>query len=148
MSDEQVSRVTVDAVNAFLAADFAGTTNSCEAVGDGWAVCVIEPGENSLRPGGIISGPTVFGACDAALYYACFTRIGIEPMVLTSELSIRYLRPARGTVLRARAELHHVGRRSIIGTVVAWTDSIDKPVAVAQGTYVRPTPSEPKEHDA
>ncbi|MGB8861127.1 MAG: PaaI family thioesterase [Ilumatobacteraceae bacterium] len=133
-----MSLVTVDEVNAFLAADFGGTSNRCEELGEGWAVCVVTPGQESLRPGGIISGPTVFGACDAALYYACFTRIGIEPMVLTSELSIRYLRPARGEVLRARADLHQVGRRSIIGTVVAWTDSVDKPVAVAQGTYVRP----------
>jgi acyl-coenzyme A thioesterase PaaI-like protein len=133
-----MSLVTVDEVNAFLSAEFGGSANRCEEVGDGWAVCVIEPGEASLRPGGIISGPTVFGACDAALYYACFTRIGIEPMVLTSELSIRYLRPARGRALRARADLHQVGRRSIIGTVIAWTETVDKPVAVAQGTYVRP----------
>jgi acyl-coenzyme A thioesterase PaaI-like protein len=31
-----------------------------------------------------------------------------------------------------------VGRRTIVGTMIAWTDNIDKPVAVAQGTYVRP----------
>jgi len=31
-----------------------------------------------------------------------------------------------------------VGRRSIIGSIVAWTDDPAKPVAVAQGTYVRP----------
>lgn len=134
-----MSMVTVEEINAFLAAEFGGSSNRCEEVGDGWAVCRIEPGDGNLRPGGIISGPTVFGACDAALYYACFTRIGIEPMVLTSELSIRYLRPAKGAVLRARADLHQVGRRSIVGTVVAWTDTIDTPVAVAQGTYVRPT---------
>jgi uncharacterized protein (TIGR00369 family) len=138
-----MSLVTVEEVNAFLVAEFGGSANRCEEVGDGWAVCVIEPGDASLRPGGIISGPTVFGACDAALYYACFTRIGIEPMVLTSELSIRYLRPARGGVLRARADLHQVGRRSIVGTVVAWTESVDKPVAVAQGTYVRPSAPQP-----
>lgn len=136
-----MSLVTVEQVNAFLAAEFSGSGNRCDEVGDGWAVCRIDVGEGSLRPGGIISGPTVFGACDAALYYACFTRIGIEPMVLTSELSIRYLRPAKGTVLRARADLHQVGRRSIIGTVVAWTSDLDKPVAVAQGTYVRPSAS-------
>lgn len=131
-------KVEAAQVNAFLAADFPGTANSCESVGPGWAVALIRAGEGNLRPGGIISGPTVFGACDAALYYACFTAIGLEPMALTSELSIRFLRPARGAELRARAELHHVGARSIIGSVTAWTDDPDKPVAVAQGTYVRP----------
>lgn len=132
------SLVTAEQINAFLASEFGGTANRCEAVGDGTAVAVIEAGPQSLRPGGIISGPTVFGVCDAALYYACFTVIGIEPMALTSELSIRFVRPAFGTAVRARAQLHHVGRRSIIGSVAAWTDDEARPVAVAQGTYVRP----------
>ena len=137
-----MSLVTVEAVNEFLTRDFPGTSNSCEAVGPRWAIARFDSTGIGLRPGGIISGPTVFGVCDGALYYACFTAIGIEPMALTSELSIRFLRPAMGDVVRARAELQHVGRRSIIGTVVAWTDDIDKPVAVAQGTYVRPMVSQ------
>ncbi len=132
------SLVSVDEINTFLAREFAGSPNRCEAVGEKWATAMLPTDVVSLRPGGIISGPTVFGVCDAALYYACFTAIGIEPMTLTSELSIRFIRPARGAVLRARADLHQVGRRSIIGSIVAWTDEIAKPVAVAQGTYVRP----------
>lgn len=136
-----VSVVTVEAVNEFLQRDFQGSGNRCEEVGHRFAIARFDSSAMGLRPGGIISGPSVFGVCDAALYYACFTAIGIEPMVLTSELSIRFMRPARGDVVRARADLHHVGRRSIIGTVVAWTDDIAKPVAVAQGTYVRPLES-------
>ena len=98
-----MSAVSVDEVNEFLAPEFAGSPNRCEEVGDGWATALLRPDERSLRPGAIISGPTVFGVCDAALYYACFTAIGLEPMTLTSELSIRFLRPARGAELRARA---------------------------------------------
>jgi uncharacterized protein (TIGR00369 family) len=133
-----MSLVTVDEVNEFLVREFSGSANRCEEVGAGWATALLRPDGSTLRPGGIVSGPTVFGVCDAALYYACFTAVGLEPMTLTSELSIRFLRPARGTELRARADLHHVGRRSIIGNVIAWTDDRSKPVAVAQGTYVRP----------
>ncbi len=131
--------VSVDEVNAFLARDFqGGTGNRCEALGRGWAVAFTQPGLDKLRPGGIISGPTVFGICDAALYYACFTMIGLEPMTLTSEMSIRFLRPAFGEVIRARADLASVGRRNIVGNMVAYTDDIERPVAVCQGTYVRP----------
>ncbi|MFZ4812654.1 MAG: PaaI family thioesterase [Ilumatobacteraceae bacterium] len=133
-----MSAVTADEVNEFLEREFSGTGNRCESVGERWAVALMRTEGVVLRPGGIISGPTVFGVCDAALYYACFTAIGIEPMTLTSELSIRFLRPAQGPELRARADLHHVGQRSIIGNVIAWTDDPDRPVAVAQGTYVRP----------
>lgn len=133
------SGVTAEQINDFLARDFSGTSNTCEAVGERWAVARFDTTEVALRPGAIISGPTVFGLCDAALYYACFTVVGIEPMVMTSEMSIRFMRPARGSVLRAKAVLDHAGRRSLIGTVTAWTDGhIDRPVAVAQGTYVMP----------
>src|SRR5215204_1083153 len=89
-----MSLVTADAINEFLARDFASTSNSCESVGPRWAIARFDSAGVGLRPGGIISGPTVFGVCDGALYYACFTAIGIEPMALTSELSIRFLRPA------------------------------------------------------
>ena len=133
-----MSRVTVDEVNEFLRTDFGGTSNSCEELGDGWAVAIFRPTELSLRPGGIISGPTMFGVCDAALYYACFTVLGISPMTVTSEMSIRFLRAAQGSELRARADLVKVGKRAIIGNVVAWTDDPATPVAVAQGTYMPP----------
>ena len=133
-----MSVVTAAQINDFLGSEFVASGNRCEQVGEGWAVAFLGAGDMALRPGRIISGPTVFGLCDAALYYACFTVIGIEPMTLTSEMSIRFLRPARGSEIRARADLHDVGRRSIIGSIVAWTDNIDKPVAIAQGTYVRP----------
>jgi uncharacterized protein (TIGR00369 family) len=134
------SAVTAEEINAFLLGEFSGSSHVCEAVGDRWAIARMDTSVANLRPGGIISGPTVFGICDAALYYACFTVMGVVPMVLTSEMSIRFMRPASGVVLRARAELHHAGRRSLIGTVVAWTDDPSKPVAAAQGTYVAPLP--------
>jgi uncharacterized protein (TIGR00369 family) len=136
-----MSVLTAAQINDFLAGEFLASNNRCEAVGEGWATALLTADATALRPGGIISGPTVFGLCDAALYYACFTVIGIEPMTLTSEMSIRFLRPARGPEIRARAELHDVGRRSLVGSIVAWTDNVDKPVAVAQGTYVRPRPT-------
>ncbi|MCU1396338.1 MAG: hypothetical protein JWM34_4766 [Ilumatobacteraceae bacterium] len=141
-TDVPASGVTPEQINAFLDAEFVGgSANRCEAVGDRWAIARQNTSTVNLRPGGIISGPTVFAMCDAALYYACFTVMGIVPMVLTSEMSIRFLRPARGAVIRARAELHHAGRRSLIGTVIAWTDDPAKPVAAAQGTYVAPIAS-------
>jgi uncharacterized protein (TIGR00369 family) len=133
-------RVTAEQVNEFLGRGFPGTGNRCHDLGDGWAVAHLDlsSGQVALRPGGIISGPTVFGLCDAALYYACFTVLGIEPMALTSEMSIRFLRPATGPALFARADLVKVGRRAIVGSVAAWTADPARPVAVAQGTYVPP----------
>jgi uncharacterized protein (TIGR00369 family) len=143
LQSPSMSVVTPAQINDFLSREFATSGSRCEAVSEGWAVAHLRADAMVLRPGGIISGPTIFALCDAALYYACFTVIGIEPMAVTSEMSIRFLRPARGSEIRARADLQDVGRRSLVGSVIAWTDSIDKPVAVAQGTYVRPRPHSP-----
>lgn len=132
------SLVSVEEMNAFIGGEFGGNTNACEEMAFGLAVAVMYPSAASLRPGKIISGPTVFGICDAALFYAALSATGMEPMTLTSEMSIRFLRPARGDVIRARAVLNSLGSRSIVGSVVAWTEDEATPVAVAQGTYARP----------
>ena len=132
------SLVSVEEMNAFIGGEFGGNTNACEEMAFGMAVAVMHPSAASLRPGKIISGPTVFGICDAALFYAALSATGMEPMTLTSEMSIRFLRPARGEVIRARAVLNSLGSRSLVGSVVAWTDDEATPVAVAQGTYARP----------
>ncbi len=119
---------------------FPGSPNLCTELGDRYAVAsrAVDPAE--LRPGGFISGPTQFALADAALWFLVFAAIGrVEPMALTSELSIRYLRPAVGDVLWARATLDAAGRRNVVGTVRIWVDDReDKPTAVAQGTYVLP----------
>ena len=134
--------VTVDAVNAMVAAQFRGTANRCAELGEGYAVARYDVDQTALRPGGFISGPAQFGLADAALWYLVFTAIGrIEPMALTSELSIRYLRPAQGSVLWAKATLDSAGRRNVVGTVHVWCDDrVDKPTATAQGTYALPLP--------
>lgn len=127
-------------VNAMVAAEFPGTGNECVELGAGHAVARrgIEPG--ALRPGGYVSGPTQFALADAALWYVTFVAIGrVEPMALTSELSIRFLRPATGSVLWARASLESAGSRQIVGSVRVWTDDAhDRPSSVAQGSYVLP----------
>ena len=127
-------------VNAMLAAEFPGTGNECVELGPTHAVARrdIEPG--SLRPGGYVSGPTQFALADAALWYVTFAAIGrVEPMALTSELSIRFLRPATGSVLWARASLESSGSRQIVGSVRMWTDdAAGRPSSVAQGSYVLP----------
>ena len=130
--------VTAPEVNAYLAEHFPGSIECVETAPYG-ATSRLKADQATLRPGQIISGPTLFALCDGVLWHGLFAAVGIEPMALTSELSIRFLRPARGTVVHARADLEHVGRRSVIGTVRCWMeDAPDVTVATAQGTYVRP----------
>lgn len=136
---EPRAAVTAAEINEYLIGAFDGLGNRCVDVGPDWAIARYDASRANLRPGGIISGPTLFALCDGVLWYALFGAVGIEPMALTSELSIRFLRPARGDTVFARADLHNVGKRSVVGTIRCWMeDAPDVTVAAAQGTYVRP----------
>jgi uncharacterized protein (TIGR00369 family) len=134
---------TPDSINAMVLHEFPGTGNDCTEIGRDYAVArrLVAPAD--LRPGGSTSGPTQFSLADAALWYLVFSAISrVEPMALTSELSIRFLRPAVGETLWARATLDRAGRRNVVGTIRLWVD--DDPaatVSVAQGTYALPAPS-------
>lgn len=127
-------------VNQMLEDAFPGTGNACIDLGPTHAVARIDIDPGSSRPGGFVSGPTQFALADAALWYLVFGVIGrVEPMALTSELSIRFLRPGQGSVLWARATLESAGSRSIVGSVRVWCDDGEsRPSSVAQGTYVLP----------
>ncbi|MEM9386758.1 MAG: PaaI family thioesterase [Pseudomonadota bacterium] len=135
--------MTPDAINAAVSAEWPHARTSCIEVSDRHATAMLRPGDGALRPGGYVSGPTQFAAADAALWYLVFGAIDrIELLALTSELSIRFLRPAVGGELYATASLDGRSRRSVVGTVKVWTDdNIDAPCATAQGTYILPSPS-------
>lgn len=132
--------LTPDGVNRMLDEAFPGTGNTCVELGPRAATARRDIEPAFLRPGGYVSGPTQFGLADAALWYLVFGAIGrVEPMALTSELSIRFLRPAQGATMWARASLESAGQRSIVGSVSVWCDdAADRPSSVAQGTYVLP----------
>jgi len=119
---------------------FPGSGNGCTEIGTDYAIArrVVTPAE--IRPGGYVSGPAQFALADAALWYLVFAAIGrVEPMALTSELSMRFLRPAIGDVLWARATLESASRRNVVGTVRVWVDDrADKPTSIGQGTYALP----------
>jgi acyl-coenzyme A thioesterase PaaI-like protein len=136
----QVTSPTPADVNEMVRTAFPGSDNECIELGPGWALARKVAGADDIRPGGFISGPTQFGIADAVLWYCVFAAIGrVEPMALTSELSIRFLRPCIGTTLWARGTVEAAGRRNVVGSVRIWTDDNDaKPSAVAQGTYVLP----------
>ncbi|HEY7825124.1 MAG TPA: PaaI family thioesterase [Acidimicrobiia bacterium] len=134
--------LTPEEVNDFLAEVFPSSYadgTRCVELGDRTAVARWPYDDTELRPGGYISGPRMFALADSALWFASFTVIGLEAMAVTSELSIRFLRPARNGDLVGRAVLNSVSTRRIVGTVEIWVDGApDRLVAAAQGSYARP----------
>jgi acyl-coenzyme A thioesterase PaaI-like protein len=136
------TEISADAINAVVGELYPGASSVCIDVGANYAVaaCDVEP--SAVRPGGFVSGPSQFAIVDAALWYVTFAALGrIEPMAMTSELSIRFLRPAQGSRLYCRAALEAVSRRSVVATAHVWCDDrTDRVTATAQGTYAIPLP--------
>jgi acyl-coenzyme A thioesterase PaaI-like protein len=133
--------LTPAAVTEVVHEIFPGSRAECIELSARHAVAAIVTDGDDIRPGGFIAGPTQFALADAALWFLVFGALGrIEPMALTSELSIRYLRPAIGPALHARADLAAISRRSVVGSITVWTADVAKPTAVAQGTYALPLP--------
>ena len=132
----------VENVNRMVAELFTGSTTRCVELGPNFALAASDVQPDDIRPGGFISGPAQFAVIDSAIWFLAFVALGrIEPMAMTSELSIRYLRPAQGDHLYCRATLETVNRRSVVGTAHVWCDDrTDKITATAQGTYAIPLP--------
>ncbi|CAN5841448.1 PaaI family thioesterase [soil metagenome] len=137
---EALTLPSPDEINDMVRQAFPGSPNTCVELGEGYAIAEMIVTPDVIRPGGFVSGPSQFGLADAALWYLVFAAVGrVEPMALTSELSIRFLRPAVGERMRARAEIEALSRRSVVGSVRVWAGDLDhKPTAIAQGTYALP----------
>lgn len=109
-----------------------------EAVGAGLARIRLPYQERFLRPGGIISGPTLFGAADTAMYAAVLAHLGPELMAVTADTNIRFLRAARADDVVAEAQILKLGRSLIVCEVWVWTESRERAAAHVTGSYARP----------
>ena len=137
-------RVVQDAaaLNAFLARAFPGGDEAERA-----KVILVEPGRarvlrpydaRSLRPGGVISGPTMMALADMAVYALVLAHIGEAPMAVTTSLTMHFLRPAKPGDLIAEANLLKLGRRIATADVRLWTESPDRIAAQATVAYAIP----------
>ena len=94
--------------------------------------------EDHLRPGGTISGPTMMELADFAMYVAVFSAIGPQPLAVTTNLSINFLRKPAQADLLADSKLLKVGKRLVVGEVALYSDGSDEPVAHVTSTYSVP----------
>jgi len=94
--------------------------------------------ESNLRPGGFISGPTQMALADHMAYAVIFTRLGITPMALTSNLNIDFLRPLQGDKVHVEGQMVKLGRSlAVIAVEIRSMDS-EKLSSRATVTYVIP----------
>jgi uncharacterized protein (TIGR00369 family) len=94
--------------------------------------------EDHLRPGGTVSGPTMMELADFAMYVAVFSAIGAQPLAVTTNLTINFLRKPAQADLIADAKLMKVGKRLAVGEVTITSAGADEPVAHVTATYSIP----------
>lgn len=113
-----------------------------EQVGEGRARLRQPFRENLIRPGGTLSGPTMMGLADAAMYAAILGQLGRLEMAVTQNLNINFLARPEPRDLIAEAEIIRLGRRSAVLEVRLFSDSSDKMVAHVTGIYALPVTAE------
>ncbi len=109
-----------------------------ESIGEGEASVSLPPQEKLMRPGGTISGPAMMAIADYAFYIALLSQIGPEPMAVTSNLTINFLKKPDPKTLVAKAKVVKLGRRLAFGDVFIFSEGLQDAVAHATCTYALP----------
>lgn len=133
--------MTAAELSVFLAAEFPQVRDDFaieRLAPDG--LCVrLKVAERHLRPGGTVSGPSIFALADVAIYLAVLARVGPQALAVTTNCSIDFMRkPAAATDLLAQARLLKLGRVLAVGDVLVFSDGQAAPVARASLTYSIP----------
>lgn len=134
-------KMDVEALNALMRSEFSQVANDfiVQSVAPMAAVVRMPVAEEHLRPGGTISGPTMFALADVSMYLVVLAMIGPVTLAVTTNCSIDFMRkPTAGVDLIASARIHKLGRSLAVGDVLIHSEGMDAPVARASLTYAIP----------
>lgn len=135
-------RLDADGLNRFLGGAFPlgaeGEHGWVMEAAPGFVRMALRTSERHLRPGGIVSGPTLMDLADVAAYAVTLAHIGPVAMAVTNTLTIHFLRPCPMGLVTADARLLRLGRRIVTTEVRIWAEGPDKTVAHATVAYSQP----------
>lgn len=129
------------ALTAFLVQDFGQVAEdfSVDRADLAGVTLRLRVADRHLRPGGTVSGPSMFALADVAMYLALLSRIGPVALAVTTNCAIDFLRkPEAGRDLLGDARLLKLGRSLAVGDVMIRSVGKDEPVARASLTYAIP----------
>jgi uncharacterized protein (TIGR00369 family) len=138
-----LAKMSVPELEAFLGKEFPQTFGSDDVAiesADG-ETCLLRQrySERMLRPGGTISGPTLMGLADCAMYVVLLSAIGPVGLAVTTNLNINFLRKGQpGQDVLAAAKLLKLGKRLAVGEVNLLSGTSPDPIAHVTATYSIP----------
>ena len=133
--------MTAAELQGFLARDFGQVAQdfSVDAVDAAGLTLRLRVETRHLRPGGTVSGPSMFALADVAMYLAILSRIGPVALAVTTHCSIDFLRkPVAGRDMLGRAQILKLGRSLVVGDVLLYSEGAPEVVARASLTYSVP----------
>ncbi|SLN12498.1 Thioesterase superfamily protein [Roseovarius litorisediminis] len=134
-------QMNTDELMVFLDREFPQVTGdfAIEDLGEMRIRTRLKVGERHLRPGGTVSGPSIFALADVSVYLAVLAMIGPQGLAVTTNCSIDFMRkPAAGVDLIAECRLLKLGRVLAVGEVLIFSEGGESPVARASLTYSIP----------
>ncbi|OUS33416.1 thioesterase [Rhodobacterales bacterium 56_14_T64] len=101
--------------------------------------------DKHLRPGGTVSGPSMFALADCSAYAMVLARIGRQALAVTTNCSMDFMRkPASGVDLMANCRLLKFGRSLAVCDILIHSIGQEAAVARANMTYSIPPARDPK----
>lgn len=129
--------IDLDEINDFLSTEFSQIKDDYEILefsSDNISI-LNRISQKHLRPGGTVSGPTMFALADVSFYIAILANIGVQKYVVTTNCNIDFLRKPSPVNLIARPKIIKLGKSLIVGDVFIYSEDNNEPVARANFTY-------------
>jgi uncharacterized protein (TIGR00369 family) len=143
MTHARPAALSAQQINSFLDREFPqinreGRVFTVEETAHGMARMRMAYHERFLRPGGTISGPSMFTLADLAMYAAVLSAIGERAAAVTINLSINFLRRPEPRDMLAEARLLRLGKRLAVGEIALHSEGEEDMAAHAIATYTVP----------
>jgi len=134
-------KMTIEALAKFLNDQFPQAADDFEvlSLAENQAEVRMHISDAHLRPGGTVSGPSMFALADVTFYLALMAMIGPKALAVTTNCSIDFMRkPAAGCDMIGKAKILKLGRVLAVGDVLIYSQGQAAPVARASLTYSIP----------
>ena len=126
-------------MEAFFSKEFPQASFVIESFDEGSVTIRRKVDAGDLRPGGTVSGPTMMGLADCAIYAAILREIGLVALAVTTSLNINFLRkPVADKDILGVCKILKLGKTLAIGEVTIYSEGDDRPIAHSVGTYSIP----------
>ena len=129
-----------DELEMFLSREFPQVSDEVEIaeLTESQVTMRLVASDKHLRPGGTISGPTMFMLADVCFYLALLSVIGPQALTVTTSAHISFMRKPSPAPLLATARRLKLGKTLAVGDVLLFSEGMEVPVAHASMTYAIP----------